>query len=100
MKARYYQTEAINNVCQAWSSGADDVILVLPTGAGKTFCMSELVKTRDGVKVIQAHRKELVSQIAMAVARQGLAHRFIAQKDTVKFATNQQMKTLGYSTYS
>ncbi|HFW5086742.1 TPA: Hint domain-containing homing endonuclease [Salmonella enterica subsp. enterica serovar Javiana] len=67
--------------------------------SGKTRTMAELVKV-DGVKVIQAHRKELVSQIAMAVAAQGLPHRFIAQKDAVKFATSQQMKKLGYSTYA
>ena len=99
MKARPYQIDAINNVNNAWSEGANDIMLVLPTGAGKTFVMSELVKT-DGIKVIQAHRKELVSQIAMAVARQGLPHRFVAQKDAIKFATSQQMEKLGYSTYS
>lgn len=96
---RYYQQDAVNGVNAQWDAGKKDVILVMPTGSGKTRTMAELVKV-DGIKVIQAHRKELVSQIAMAIAAQGLPHRFIAQKDAIKFATGQQMKKLGYSTYA
>ena len=83
---RYYQQDAVNGVNAQWDAGKKDVILVMPTGSGKTRTMAELVKV-DGIKVIQAHRKELVSQIAMAIAAQGLPHRFIAQKDAIKFAT-------------
>lgn len=96
---RHYQQEFCNNINAAWESGDTDVTGVLPTGAGKTRCMAELVKV-DGVKVIQVHRKELVSQVAMAIAKEGLAHRFVAATPTVKFSTSQQMKKLGYSTYA
>lgn len=96
---REYQHEAVLNVNAAWEAGAKDVALVMPTGSGKTRTMAELVKT-PGLKVINAHRKELVSQIAMAVAKENLSFRLIAQKSTTKFVTQQQMQKLGYSTYA
>ncbi len=94
---RPHQIDAVSRVTECWKSGDKDVCLVLPTGAGKTRVMAEFARLETGITLIVAHRKELVSQIALAVATQKVKHRFIAQKSAVKFATSQQMKRLGHS---
>lgn len=94
---RPHQVDAVDRVTECWNSGDKDVCLVLPTGAGKTRVMAEFARLETGITLIVAHRKELVSQIALAVATQKVKHRFIAQKSAVKFSTNQQMKKLGFS---
>lgn len=96
---REYQQKAVNSVQQTWNEGAQDVVLVMPTGSGKSRCMAELAKI-DGPVVIAAHRRELVSQLALAVAKEGLPHRFIAQKKTVTFCTSQQMEKIGHSMFA
>ncbi|QHJ72811.1 putative helicase DEXDc superfamily protein [Proteus phage 2207-N35] len=94
---RPHQVDAVEKVTECWNSGDKDVCLVLPTGAGKTRVMAEFARLETGITLIVAHRKELVSQIALAVATQKVKHRFIAQKSAIKFSTSQQMKKLGHS---
>lgn len=94
---RPHQVDAVRDVQDCWNNGDKDVCLVLPTGAGKTRIMAEFARLESGITVVVAHRKELVSQIALAIATQKVKHRFIAQKSAVKFATGQQMKKLGHS---
>lgn len=94
---RPHQIEAVENVNERWKAGDKDVCLVLPTGAGKTRVMAEFTRLESGITLVVAHRKELVSQIALAIATQKVKHRFIAQKSAVKFATSQQMQRLGHS---
>ena len=94
---RPHQVDAVERVTECWNSGDKDVCLVLPTGAGKTRVMAEFARLETGITLIVAHRKELVSQIALAVATQKVKHRFIAQKSAIKFSTSQQMKKLGHS---
>lgn len=94
---RPHQIEAVEKVNKRWEAGDKDVCLVLPTGAGKTRVMAEFTRLESGVTLVVAHRKELVSQIALAIAVQKVKHRFIAQKSAVKFATSQQMQRLGHS---
>jgi superfamily II DNA or RNA helicase len=65
MKARYYQTEAINAIVNEWNSGIDKTLLILPTGTGKTFVFSKIAQlaVRSGGRVlILAHREELIKQ--------------------------------------
>lgn len=94
---RPHQVDAVERVTECWRAGDKDVCLVLPTGSGKTRVMAEFTRLEKGITLVVAHRKELVSQIALAVATQKVKHRFIAQKSAIKFATNQQMSKLGYS---
>ena len=94
---RPHQVDAVERVSECWKAGDKDVCLVLPTGAGKTRVMAEFARLETGITLIVAHRKELVSQIALAVATQKVKHRFIAQKSAIKFSTSQQMKKLGHS---
>lgn len=67
MQLRPYQVEAVRRLRREFANGANAVILVMPTGAGKTVVASEIVKkaVAKGSKVLfLAHRTELIEQCA------------------------------------
>jgi superfamily II DNA or RNA helicase len=57
---------------------------VLPTGGGKTVVFSRLIAEHDGPAVAMAHRKELIAQISLSLAAEGVMHRIIAPRVTVR----------------
>lgn len=61
MILRPYQTKAIEAVRAEWANGSRSVLLVAPTGAGKTVLGKELASRFERVLWV-AHRRELVSQ--------------------------------------
>lgn len=67
MKARAYQHVAINAARGHWANGIRAVLLVAPTGAGKTFLGQELVAGSGRVLWV-AHTRELVLQTARRLA--------------------------------
>ena len=67
MQLRPYQQEAHDAVMSMWNAGADKLLLVLPTGTGKTIVFSAVTcdRVREGSRVlILAHRGELLEQAA------------------------------------
>lgn len=67
MQLRPYQQEAHDAVMSMWDAGADKLLLVLPTGTGKTIVFSAVTcdRVREGSRVlILAHRGELLEQAA------------------------------------
>lgn len=98
---RYYQSDMCGDIDATRDElPTGDVMPVLPTGSGKTRIMAEQGGKTDTLKIYQAHRKELVSQIALALAKEDLPHRVIGDKSLIKFCTEQQMEKNGYTTYS
>ena len=99
MRLRPYQAENKAGIYKAWDEGARNVISVNPTGSGKTVIFSEVLKEHDAPSVAIAHRQELVSQISLALARDGVRHRIIGPKKTVKLCVNNHMDEIGSSYY-
>lgn len=69
---RPYQQEAVKAIHKEWDDGRKNVLLVLPTGTGKTVCFSQVVKDQisDGSRaLIIAHRGELLEQAADKLKR-------------------------------
>lgn len=67
-----FQEIACQKVLEAWRSGSRRVLLVSPTGSGKTEMMAHLVHQaaqRGHPVVWVAHRDELVAQASAALAR-------------------------------
>lgn len=63
MRLRAYQKKAVADVQRCWASSVKSVLLVAPTGAGKTLLGAHLVSGYSSVLWV-AHRRELVAQAA------------------------------------
>lgn len=97
MRLRDYQQQIIDDIRDAWSSGARVVCAVLPTAAGKTVCFSKIAKDHSpGVVVAIAHRQELVEQMSLALGRWGVYHQIMAPRKTFKHICNRHMTELGH----
>jgi superfamily II DNA or RNA helicase len=94
---RPYQAKFEADIQAPWASGARNVLGVLPTGAGKTFVFSHIIKTAGCPCIAIAHRQELVYQISLALARWGVRHRIIGPSSVIRFAVAQHMREIGRS---
>lgn len=77
---RPYQAKAIHLIRQAWVQGMRRIVLVSPTGAGKTFMASEIIDgaVAKGNRVLfLAHRKELIDQCSKTLDEIGVDHGII-----------------------
>ena len=92
---RYYQGMLFNEIFQAWQDPAViNVLAVAPTGAGKTKTMGAVAEWfASGVAI--AHRQELIGQISMALAEQGIVHRLICSASTRRDIQQEHVKKTG-----
>lgn len=77
MQLRPYQQDLHDKIFFAWEGGARVVVAQLPTGGGKTVTFAHIVAEESGPSVVMAHRRELVIQMSVALAREGVRHRVI-----------------------
>lgn len=64
---RPYQQEAEDGVFRCWEEGHQSTLMVLPTGAGKTYVFGHVIKrwlseNSVGDALVLAHREELIFQ--------------------------------------
>jgi len=98
MQYRPYQQDLHDGVYQSWADGNKNVSCVLPTGGGKTVVMAGVINQWDRGHVIAiAHRKELVGQIAMALAMNGVHHQIVGPSAMVRYIANRQRLKVGAS---
>lgn len=118
MILRPYQDDFKYNIYEMWNSGIRNVLAVLPTGLGKTktFCsitldlaITDLVisavlnQLRSDKKLntaILVHRKELLQQISLTLAEEGIIHNIVAQPATIRGIIGAQRLTLGKQFYN
>mgnify|MGYP003574910756 FL=1 len=85
----------------SWERGNRNVLLVSPTGGGKSIVVSDIVLDKDRLGAKQcviAHRKELVGQLSMHVARRGVKHRIIGPKNVIsEIVAEHRREFNGYS---
>lgn len=77
---RPYQQEVIGKLRAAVAAGHRRILLVAPTGAGKTVIASALIagaSSREKRALVFAHRRELVTQTSKKVYAAGLDHGII-----------------------
>lgn len=96
---RPYQRELVDSVINHWVNGVQNVLTVLPTGGGKTVCLSDIIYNEHGASCAIAHRQELVSQISLALARNRVRHRIIGPRNVVKMIVRLHMEEVGASYY-
>ncbi|MGM9821305.1 MAG: DEAD/DEAH box helicase [Muribaculaceae bacterium] len=82
---RLHQVEAKNKIFEAWKD-YDAVMLQMPTGTGKTYLFTSIVKdlvnsykaAREEINIlIVAHRTELIDQISETLSKFDIPHGFI-----------------------
>lgn len=97
---RGFQPKLESDIYSAWASGAVNVMPVAATGSGKTVVLSKIMYDEPGASIAIAHRQELVSQISIAIARNGVRHRIVgARKGSTltRVITAIHVQELGYS---
>ncbi len=97
---RPYQSEVKTAAQTMWANGTKNVLVVLPTGAGKTVVLADIVSNNQGASCCIAHRQELVAQISMALARDGVYHRIIGPAAVVKLCVRAHTEELGETFYN
>lgn len=81
IKLRDYQSEAENGCREAFIRGEQPVLLVMPTGSGKTFTFSHITMKAAGngnPVIIIVHRKELLLQASASLRALGIEHGMIS----------------------
>ena len=99
---RNYQLQVKDEIYTAWNSGFKNVLLVLPTGAGKTVTFASIVAdTYNGLPTaIMVHRKELVQQICLTLASWGIEHNIIAPRPVIRGIMAAERRVHGKQLYN
>ncbi len=97
---RDYQHDAEQRIYAAWHAGVRNVMLVMPTGAGKTVTLANIMRRMQAPSIAIAHRQELVSQISLALARYNVRHRIIGSSQTIRSCVQLHGIELGTSYYN
>jgi superfamily II DNA or RNA helicase len=98
MKLRPYQERLEADIWQAWARpGVRVVLAVLPTGGGKSAILSAVVRKFQGPAVVMAHRREIIGQLSLALAREGVRHRIIGPPNLIKLCVSAHMEEMGRS---
>lgn len=97
VQLRPYQQDVFDDVKIAWSGGRPIVVVVLPTGGGKTRIIAALVGDNGGASCLIAHRAEIVGQLSCALAENGVPHRLIASKEDIRNISALHVKLFGRS---
>lgn len=99
MKLRDYQESLHDAIYAAWAAGARNVLAVMATGGGKTVTFAHIIAEQIGAAIVLAHRAELVSQISLALAREGVRHRVVGPPNLIKLCVQGHMAELKRSFY-
>lgn len=94
-KLRPYQERNKQGIFAAWGAGKRRVLSVMPTGAGKTVTMGSVIRQANCATAVKAHRSELVTQIATALARERIPHRIIGPDNVRRNCQAIQVAELG-----
>lgn len=97
---RAYQQDGLSKLRAAYSRGVRALLYVLATGGGKTFvfCAIALGAVARGHKsLILTHRRQLLRQASLSLARLGLPHLIIAPPKTIKAIEAAHVAAVGRS---
>lgn len=97
---RDFQQHAKARVYAEWQAGRRGVLLVLPTGGGKTVLFSSVLHDVQAPACVIAHRSELVAQASLALNRCEVPHGILAPKGVISQTVALHMDTCGHSCYA
>ena len=100
MKPYPYQQTIIDQTFSNWSYGIKNVLVVAPTGSGKTVIMSNIVQRMNVPTIVIAHRQELVGQMSLTLAKFGIQHRIVGPNSLIRNINQLHVMVLGKSFYN
>lgn len=92
---RPFQRSITEQVYWAWQKHRN-VLAVAPTGSGKTVIFSHVVRHFNGASCVMAHRRELVSQISLALCANGVRHALGTPDDVRRDIIALQIEKFGH----
>ena len=95
-KLRDYQQALTAKIYDAWTR-VRVVLAVLATGGGKTAIFSWIIQQHNGASAAVVHRKEIVSQISLSLAKLGVKHRLVAPQSVIRRIRRRHFRFLGES---
>src|ERR1700747_2112465 len=97
---RDFQFDVENAAFAAWQMpNVFNVGVNMPTGSGKTTLMGDIIQKMARPTCAIAHRRELVSQVSLALNRENVYHDIIAPSSTKQEIIRLHHDTHGYSRY-
>lgn len=97
VELRPYQQQLKGDIVNDWLKGHRFVLAVSATGSGKTVLFSSIIADEPGPVCAVAHRHELVAQMSMALARNGIRHRVIGSDALARECVASHIDELGVS---
>lgn len=97
---RHYQQKAESGVYIEWDCGKKNVLVVIPTGGGKTRLIASIISKHKGAACIFAHRQELVAQIAETLNQFGISFRLIVPDKIRKMIIARILRKQGVCFYN
>lgn len=97
---RHYQQKAETGVYVEWDCGKKNVLVVIPTGGGKTRLIASIISKHQGAACIFAHRQELVAQIAETLNQFGIPFRLIVDDKVRKMIIARLLRKHGVCFYN
>lgn len=100
MMLRPYQIDGINRVRHEFRMGARSVVLVAPTGSGKTVVSSDVMRSavQKGSRILfLAHRMELITQTCDKLSAFDLEHKIYAPEKDITAIRHKQVRKYGKS---
>src|SRR5262249_14755111 len=77
---RPYQLDVVAEIEQAIAAGQNKILLVAPTGSGKTVVFCEIIKRyveQHKTALVISHRREIVQQTSAKLSANGIRHGII-----------------------
>lgn len=95
MTLRYYQRNALDELDRGWTRGLRCQLLRMGTGTGKSKTAAHALADNTGGGLMMAHRREIVAQLALALAREGVRHCVIGPPELARLCMQVQIEDLG-----
>ena len=96
-RLRSYQQDVKDKIFTLWKS-EKNVMLQMPTGAGKTILFSsvinDIIKVPDSKILIIAHRQELLDQISSHLSKYNIEHGIISSNRKRRLEKNVQVASI------
>lgn len=95
---RIFQEKLKSDIYKHWDDGRENVMPVSPTGSGKTVVLASIIEDQGASSSLAiAHRQELVGQISLAMARNGIRHRLISPEGVRRIISSLHIMEFGHS---